>query len=226
MLPPFPGHLAQKSLSRYRKRMLVGGVIYLHDTTKDGWTGASKRNLNLFSKICGDDAMDLVSFVTTKWGNIPDAQLDNVVRRVGELRVHWAPLIANGAAVHHLDPPSRLELPGEVRDPWAIIHQMVVSMNARELRDHILLLQRELVLEKHFLGETQAGRELRMSLEVQLARAKGLQRAAREDGLSPTNRETLEERQRQIDTFTKQIANLTPPTSKRFRRWMRGVFGP
>jgi hypothetical protein len=153
--------------------MLIGGVLYLHKVIEDGGTDSSRRRLSLLSKICGDDAMDLISFVTTKWGNVPEAQLENAVRHVGELRrAHWAPLISNGAAVHHLDPPRKLKLAGEVGDPWAIIHQMVVSMNARETRDHILLLQRERVKERRFLVESRAGQELTMSLEDLLARAK------------------------------------------------------
>jgi hypothetical protein len=205
--------------------MLIGGVLYLHDATKTEWTSASKRNLNLLSKICGDDAMNLVRFLTTKWGNVPDAQYDNAVKRVDELKGrHWKPLIEKGALVHHLEPPRRLHLRGEVQDAWDIIHQMVVSMNAREIRDQILQLQHELVDERHFLIESKAGRELSMSLKDTLAGARELQKAAQEDGVSSVDRETLEERQRQIDALTKQIANLTPAASKRFRRWVRGVF--
>ena len=211
---------------RYRKGMLVGGVLYLHDTTKDGWTGASKRNLNLFSKICGDDAMNLVRFLTTKWGNVPHAQYENAVKRVDELKGrHWKPLIDKGALVHHLDPPRRLHLREGVQDAWEIIHQMLVSVNAREIRDHILQLQCELVDERRFLIESKAGKELSMSLKDLLARAKALQKAAQDDGLSAMDKETLEERQRQIDALAKQIANLTPAASKRFIRWVRGVFG-
>ncbi|TEB20538.1 hypothetical protein FA13DRAFT_1717670 [Coprinellus micaceus] len=193
------------SFSRYRKGMLVGGVLYLHKVTEDGGTDA---------------------FVTTKWGNVPEAQLGNAVRRVGELRsVHWAPLISNGAAVHHLEPPRELKPVGEVKDPWAVVHQMVVSMNAREMRDHTLPLQREIVQERRPLGETQVGKELRMSLSAALERAKGFQRDAGEDGLPDTDRKTLGERQREVDTLARQIANLTPPSSKRFKRWVRGIFG-
>ncbi|TEB20537.1 hypothetical protein FA13DRAFT_1696666 [Coprinellus micaceus] len=212
--------------SRYCKGMLVGGVLYLHDTTKDGWTGASRRNLNLFSKICGDDAMNLVRFLTTKWGNVPDTQLGNAERRIKELKEkHWQPLIAHGAAVHHLDPPRQLSLPGGIQDPWVLIHQMLVSMNARQMRDRILLLQRELVKERRFLIESKAGRELSMSLEDLLARAKALQRAAREDGVSSVDKEALQERQRQIDELTRQIGNLTPALSKRLKRWVWNVLG-
>ena len=64
-----------------------------------------------------------------------------------------------------------------------------------------------------------------MSLKDLLARAKALQKAAQDDGLSAMDKETLEERQRQIDALAKQIANLTPAASKRFIRWVRGVFG-
>jgi hypothetical protein len=98
-------------------------------------------------------------------------------------------------------------------------------MNAREIRDQILQLQHELVYERRFLIESKAGRELSMSLKDLLARARALQKAAQEDGVSSMDRETLEERQRQIDALTKQIANLTPAASKRFRRWVLGVFG-
>jgi hypothetical protein len=200
--------------------MLVGGVLYLHDITKDGWTGTSKSNLSLFTKICGEDAMNQVILLTTKWRNVPHAQEGGAVGRSDELKLHWAKLIKRGALVRHLQPPNtELRLAGEaVNDPWDLIEQIVVGMEARKLA---LLLQQELVEDNRFLGESQAGRELYSLLQDRLKRVKaGQKEREAQDGVTTS----LEKRQNEIDAIKQQISHLKPAMRKRLIRWVNNPF--
>ncbi|KAJ3544806.1 hypothetical protein NMY22_g2655 [Coprinellus aureogranulatus] len=213
----------------YIRKMLVGGVLYLHDITRDGWTGTSRRNLNLFHKLCGNDGLTQVSFLTTKWDDVTQARLDKILRRTTELKDNqWKDMIAGGASVYHVR-PSRSNVVGteehsglpleDVRDPWEIIHSVVVSMNARDVSHRILLIQDELVNKHLFFIESKAGQALRTTLQDLLNRAKEVQKQA----ASEEDKASLEELQNEIDDLTRRLTKLNPALHKRLRRWFEDV---
>ncbi|TEB23417.1 hypothetical protein FA13DRAFT_1798059 [Coprinellus micaceus] len=186
----------------YRKDMLVGGVLYLHDITRDGWSGSSQKNLDLFYKLCGEEAMRQVSFVTTKWGKL--YSLEDGVQRVSELKSKfWAPMIKLEASVYNLQPPSPTVEQSKVensRCPWDIIHELIVSMNARNV-ELILLIQEELV-DKKLLQDT-----------------KSLRKESKTRGYS---KDRLREQQEKIDDLTQQLLLLKPSMGASFQEVVLG----
>ncbi|TEB23441.1 hypothetical protein FA13DRAFT_1640013, partial [Coprinellus micaceus] len=205
----------------YRKDMLVGGVLYLHDITRDGWGGSSKNNLTLFSKLCGEPAMSQVWFVTTKWGKLKD--IGDGVKRLSQLKERfWASMIGLGASVCNLQHTDSLEIAIEgQREPWNIIHELVVSMNGR----NVLLIQEELVKKKMLLWETRAGRELREKLERLLEDTKNLRKETKaQSNQAAYAKDALDRQQQKIDQLTGQLVRLRPSIAERFRRWIRGTF--
>jgi hypothetical protein len=166
--------------------------------------------------------MRQVSFVTTKWGKLHT--IEDGVQHVSELKAKfWAPMIKLEASVFNLQPPSPTSAQSKIensRSPWDIIHELIVSMNARNI-ELILLIQEELVDKKFFLWETQAGRELRVKLEQLLQDTKSLRREAKTRGYS---KERLREQQEKIDDLTQQLLLLKPSMGARFKRWFWGAF--
>ncbi|TEB20534.1 hypothetical protein FA13DRAFT_1742848 [Coprinellus micaceus] len=190
--------ISQWLLASYGEGMRVGGILHLRDITQSGWNGVERRDFNVFSKICGDDGMNQVSL-----------ELKDGVARVDELlEEHWRWAIEQGAS-----------LAGAINDPWYIIQQIVTSMDALGVANRILHIQDELANKKYFLSESDAGKEVCLTLTNLLSQAKEHQRAAREDGKSPHAREHLERRREEIEKLAQQLDALGPSFVQRAKRW-------
>lgn len=84
----------------YKEGAKLGGVIYLHDITAPRFDGPAARHLEIFRKLCGNEALDHVVLGTTKWGlNIPGSE---ETHRELETK-YWKSLIEKGAHVRRFD---------------------------------------------------------------------------------------------------------------------------
>lgn len=190
--------------------------MYLHDITRDGWPGSAQKNLTLFSKICGEKAMKQVSFVTTKWGKLKD--VEDGTSRLSQLKERfWSTMIQDGASVYVLRPDTPLRGVPDQRRPWDVIHQLIVSMNCR----NILLIQEELVNQRKPLYSTKAGKEVRQQLERLLEDTRALRNEAKEHG---DDAEYLAEQQKRVDELKERLIKLKPGVAARFRKWFWGRF--
>ncbi|KAF6749489.1 hypothetical protein DFP72DRAFT_537269 [Ephemerocybe angulata] len=203
----------------YRNGDLLGGVLYLHDISRDGFTGTPKKNLKLFDRLCGENSMFKVVLVTTKWGR--QTAEDDYGKREKELEdVHWASLIASGAITMRLTKPdnaSAIEVVNEV-----LRRYVEPESRGRRLQDQILQIQRELVAEKKYLRQTEAAKALREELEkLQDIEAK-LQRAESEGGAKI---EDLKARDDKAGQLERQIAefklNIAQRAGSILKRWFR-----
>ncbi|KAL4245287.1 P-loop containing nucleoside triphosphate hydrolase [Abortiporus biennis] len=52
----------------YEQGFKLNGLIYMHRITDFKMGGISRRNFNMFRKLCGDDTLQNVLIVTTMWG--------------------------------------------------------------------------------------------------------------------------------------------------------------
>ena len=84
--------------SSYRKGKLLSGIIYLHRITDVRMDGSSLKNLKMFQRICGPDALQNVLLTTTQWSKVNPAL---GAEREGNLRHEdfWAGLISQGASL-------------------------------------------------------------------------------------------------------------------------------
>jgi hypothetical protein len=75
--------------------MKIGGVIYLYEISQTRMLGSARKNLAMFRKLCGEDALKKVVLGTTKWGEITD---DVGQRREQQLRDNfWKEMIDEGS---------------------------------------------------------------------------------------------------------------------------------
>ena len=85
---------------RFKQGKKLGGIIYLHQITDRKMGGVSLRNLRMFRKLCGEDALKNVVVVTTRWDGVPEKDRERVERRENELMntpgKFFQPLIAAG----------------------------------------------------------------------------------------------------------------------------------
>ncbi|KAG0124760.1 P-loop containing nucleoside triphosphate hydrolase protein [Tuber indicum] len=83
----------------YRENFKLSGIIYLHPISAVKMEGSALRNLRMFRKLCGEDALNHVFLATTHWKNVPE-ELGH--RRVKELRENpefWKGMLSRGAKV-------------------------------------------------------------------------------------------------------------------------------
>ena len=118
--------------------------------------GNPHRNLRMFGKLCGDQAMKKVVLVTTMW-DVDEADPQTHNRRERELfDIYWKKMIDKGASTaRFLNSPDSA---WEIIDPFLKQHET-----------EVLLLQEELVDLKRALNETQAGKTLYSDLQILLA---------------------------------------------------------
>ncbi|KAF8553435.1 hypothetical protein OG21DRAFT_1245167 [Imleria badia] len=135
----------------YKKKKLLSGILYLHRITDTRMAGKPLRNLRMFQKMCGRDALDKVYLTTTMW--------DEVDQSVGEKRLHelaaeyWKAMIQQGAQI--------VRCRSDDDSPKKIIQQIL----DQEATRRVALLQVEMADLKKELRETEAGQELYSQLE-------------------------------------------------------------
>jgi hypothetical protein len=73
------------SYSHKNDKILLNGIIYLHRISDSRMKGSAKKNLLMFEKLCGEDALKKVILVTTMWDKVP---LDEAEAREKQLSRH------------------------------------------------------------------------------------------------------------------------------------------
>lgn len=184
--------------------MPIGGVLYLHDISLKRFTGTARRNLEMFRRLCGKDALGKVVFVTTSWHT--DA-LDDRERREEQLKSsHWKPMIDEGANTRRFV--------GTGDSAWEILK--IFLQRADRLADmDRLLIQQEVVDRRLRVPDTEAGKALLLALQEGLNAHKNMQlEAAAGD---PEARAKLDETKR---TLEEQIQTLKGSLSQRLLKWL------
>ncbi|KAI8303891.1 hypothetical protein K4K61_006617 [Colletotrichum sp. SAR11_59] len=134
----------------YKETKKLHGIIYLHRTTDTRLGGSAMRNLFMFQKLCGQDALKNVILATTMWEDVK-AELGN--KREEELKnksEFWGGMMNKGSTVlrHQNTQESALRL----------VKHFVEK--APEEATTVLELQKEMVDHGRSLDQTGAGQEV------------------------------------------------------------------
>ena len=107
-------------------------------------SGSVNKNLDMFGRLCGDNAAKRVRLVTTMWDKVKDSHLAET--RVAQLEGNfWKPLIDAGARHQRFE--------NTPKSAWDIVRDATGD-------PEVLLLQEELVDTERRLNETNAGKAL------------------------------------------------------------------
>ena len=188
--------------------MKVAGVIYLHEISQTRMHGTSRRNLVVFSRLCGDSALDKVILATTKWNKVEEGE--GAERELDLRGMFWKKMISQGSTMFRFT--------GTYESAWEIVHHI---LQPRSL-SLSLLIQRELVDLQKLLPETEAGQCLREALEHLLEEQKGIAHRLEGDQNLQRNEELrakYEANQREIRSTLVQIKNLKVPLGRRIARF-------
>lgn len=139
----------------YAGTVQLTGIIYLHRITDARMSGSSLKNLNMFKKLCGEDAYKHVVLGTTMWGNLngPNLSHDTGLEREKELKTRkdwWGLMCDRGSQVFQHD--------GGKQSAMRIVESLI---ERRKQTDPLLLnIQREMIDDKKSLEDTSAGQEV------------------------------------------------------------------
>ncbi|KAI1140789.1 hypothetical protein F5Y05DRAFT_374930 [Hypoxylon sp. FL0543] len=133
----------------YKQRIRLSGIIYLHRITDNRMQGSARKNLYMFNKLCGPNALRRVILATTMWERLSDEGVGvKHEKELTETEDFWGFMIRQGSQVrrHYNTGKSAKEL-----------LQIFVTSNEPPVA---LKIQEEMVDAHRRLDETSAGREL------------------------------------------------------------------
>lgn len=168
----------------YDRKITLNGLLYLHRITDNRMQGSSMKNLAVFKKLCGPDALHHVTFVTTMWDKESESCREEFEGREKELLTDnkfWATMIQpHGACTgrHNNTRQSAMDL----------LARFIQQPESTVVTD----LQRELVDDKLRLDETAAGKVVMSGINKAAERAEKELRGnkeAREDLASAAREE-------------------------------------
>ena len=139
---------------RFNQGKKLSGIIYFHRITDTKMGGISLRNLRMFRKLCGDDALKNVVVVTTRWDDVQEKDRGVMLKREKELMEtpgkFFEPVIAGGGRFLRHD-----DTAGSAR-----------RIMEAFLKNHSIPLQIQLEMrDGKTLEETAAGSELAAELK-------------------------------------------------------------
>ena len=131
----------------YNSNIRLNGIVYMFPIISGRMSGSAIKDLQLFSRLVGDEALSEVVLVTSMW-DLADSSVAEA--REKELRERfWKHLIEKGSKICRVDHRRLMALP--VLD---------VLLQGAEAQGKVLQIQRELVDDMKTLDETEAGRQL------------------------------------------------------------------
>ncbi|KAF6744624.1 P-loop containing nucleoside triphosphate hydrolase protein [Ephemerocybe angulata] len=146
----------------FERGSVLGGVIYVHDISQDRFTGAARRNLDMFNHLCGQPCLKKVVILTTKWNRAGPRNLEELEADLRDK--HWAAMIGKGAQTLRFDANENLQCKSALGVVDALLSG-VAGTSGQELLEEVLQIQDELVNRKMSLKETKIAEALRTELE-------------------------------------------------------------
>ncbi|PPQ72512.1 hypothetical protein CVT26_004027 [Gymnopilus dilepis] len=182
----------------YSKETRLGGVIYLHDISQPRMLGTYRKNLDMFSKLCGKDAWDSVLLVTNKWGEVKE---DVGGKREVQLRdKFWGEMLKHGAQMSRFFNDSS--------SAWTIVQELLMRSMKSNFESRLLRIQAELVEMEKIIPATDAGKQLRYTIEEVLK----MMQSSEQGGVQE------EERQKLLEKLLNQMDQLKVPLFYRLKR--------
>ncbi|KAH8838557.1 hypothetical protein MCOR27_008381 [Pyricularia oryzae] len=132
----------------FRNKILLHGIIYLHRISDPRMQGSARKNLMMFKKLCGDDALKKVILATTMWDIVPTETAEARQAELVNTPEFWGYMVEKGSRIcrHH----------NTIGSARKIIESLIQDRNTM-----VLELQNQMVNESRPLQDTAAGMELR-----------------------------------------------------------------
>ncbi|KAI6099981.1 P-loop containing nucleoside triphosphate hydrolase protein [Pisolithus croceorrhizus] len=201
---------------------ILSAILYFHRISDNRVAGTPLKNLRVFEKLCGKNAMSKVTLVTTMWDEV-DTEVGQ--ERLKELKEsYWKGMVSRGSTT--------FECEDTQGSPMKLLRQIVQRQKEQELAGESegkVRLQEEISDMKLELQQTAAGQQLCSRLEELEQRRMGALRKVRE-GTKRADAKTAEDLWReynevknQLDSTLTQARELRMTLVQRFKKSFRSV---
>ncbi|KAH7910732.1 P-loop containing nucleoside triphosphate hydrolase protein [Hygrophoropsis aurantiaca] len=189
----------------YSDRVKLAGVLYLYNIAIPRFTGTTRKTLELFQKLCGDDACRGVILVTTHWAKCDPQQGQS---REDELSTSFfSNMLDHGATC------TRFDL--SPQSAWDIINLIVDGEPLDALH-----IQKELVDLKKRIPETEAAACLRSELQTLLVKHENILRSQKKPkDMNLQEIQELKDVQKRMRALVAQIDDLKAPWNRRVMKF-------
>lgn len=134
----------------YNNKVKLTGILYLHRIIDPRMGGSAKKNLFMFKKLCGPEALKHVVLVTTMWEQVDEKVGLSRERELEETEDFWGYMLGKGSRIErHMNTPESARRIVEI-----------FMSNGRPSSPVLLAIQDEMVNNNKDLDETEAGRGL------------------------------------------------------------------
>ncbi|KAK1851883.1 hypothetical protein CCHR01_05478 [Colletotrichum chrysophilum] len=185
----------------YNNEVKLTGILYLHRITDPRMGGSARKNLFMFKKLCGPEALKHVVLVTTMWELVDEK---TGLERQTELETtedFWGYMLSKG---------SRIEK--HMNNPQSAHHIISRFMSHyRPTTPVLLAIQDEMVNKNKNLDETEAGKGLEGVLAKERERFKrdlDLARQEMQEAIAARDKESQEELMRQQALAERNLERL------------------
>jgi hypothetical protein len=176
--------------------------------------GSPLKNLRMFEKLCGKNALQNIILATTMWDEVDD----NVgSQREKELMArYWKGMMAQGSKT--------VRYKNSATSAWDIIDHFLQVANVR----YAVLLQEEMVDMEKQLRETKAGQALYGTLEILVKKQQDMLNKIRaetrrhaDDAVLSALKEEYEDLRKQLQVTYDEMQTLKIPLGRRLLRILR-----
>lgn len=191
---------------------MLSAILYFHRITDNRMAGTPLKNLRVFEKLCGKDAMAQVILVTTMWDDVENVDVGE--RRLEELgSTYWKGMISRKSETFRYlnTPESAKELLGKVAEKGSERRRV--------------LLQQEISELKKDLQETAAGQTLCSDLERLADQRLQTLRKLREEADRSTDNRTTEVLQKEYADLKAQLDETLNQVQALRLSWLKRLVG-
>ena len=204
-------------LRRFKKKVTLSGIIYVHRITDARVDGPIQRNLRMLGELYGDSSAKNVVLVTTMWDKARSEE--EASQREDSLKTrYWNVLLYHRASVARFY--------NDQDSAWKIIDQVT----GRDVGDRIAVsLQEEMVTLGQNLNETSEGKALYRDLQGLLDKqSRTMQSLAEKAEGAQTHEDVDAEMNRlreEIETLLKEVEGLKIPLGQRLALFFGRILG-
>ena len=191
---------------------MLSAILYFHRITDNRMAGTPLKNLRVFEKLCGKDAMAQVVLVTTMWDDVENVDVGE--RRLEELgSTYWKGMISRKSETFRYlnTPESAKELLGKVAEKGSERRRV--------------LLQQEISELKKDLQETAAGQTLCSDLERLADQRLQTLRKLRQEADRSTDSRTTEALQKEYADLKAQLDETLNQVQALRLSWLKRLVG-
>ncbi|KAI9686052.1 MAG: hypothetical protein M1822_004035 [Bathelium mastoideum] len=137
----------------YKQNIKLRGIVYLHDINEK-MRGSAKRNLYMFQKLCGSNALNRIILASTKWEEIDENKGILREKELSDKEEFWGYMKRNGSQVlrHYNNHDSAMKI------------LSVLAPTSPKTANIVLDIQSQMVDHGKHLHETTAGMELQAEI--------------------------------------------------------------